>query len=131
MRNQPEPHRSPSQKPAWFELLDSDAPSAQVTKVNKKLPIIAAVVAGGILASGALLAGASAENPTGQRAIAAIDQTTNSPVATAAPTETPADPSVGVPTPGKSWGDDDEGDDHDGRNRHEGGGDRDRDHDDD
>ena len=57
MRNQPESNQSNSKKPEWFELLDGDAPSAQVKKVNKKLPIFAAVVTGAVIASGALFAG--------------------------------------------------------------------------
>jgi hypothetical protein len=145
MRNQPEPQRSESKKPEWFELLDGDAPSAQVTKVNKKLPIIAALVTGGILASGALFAGASAENSTGQSAVAAIDQSVTSPSATASTSadvtaatsssslqnSTPISPSVtnpaaGMQAPGANRGGDDDDDE-----RHERGEGRDRDHDDD
>ena len=148
MRNQPEPKRTESKKPEWFELLDGDAPSAQVSKVNKKLPVIAALVAGAVIASGALFAGASAENPSGQSAVASIDQTTNatsSPTANAndanaATTEpsiqssTPTTPSVtnpagGMQAPGKNHGGD-EDDDHDGRERHERGEGRDHDDDD-
>ena len=78
MRNQSEPSQSQPKKPEWFELLDGDAPSAQVTKVNKKLPVIAAVVTGAVIASGALFAGASAENSTDQSAVASIGQVDNS-----------------------------------------------------
>jgi hypothetical protein len=46
-------------KPGWFELTDGDAPSAQVTKVNKKLPTIAVVVAGAVIATGAFFSHAS------------------------------------------------------------------------
>jgi hypothetical protein len=67
MRNQPEP-----QKPEWFELLDGDAPSAQVAKVDKKLPIIAALVIGAALVSGSLFAGANGGGE--QSAIAATNQ---------------------------------------------------------
>ncbi len=71
MRNQPEP-----QKPEWFELLDGDAPSAQVAKVDKKLPIFAAVVIGAALLSGTVFAGA---NSGGQEsAVAATNQIENS-----------------------------------------------------
>lgn len=46
-------------KPTWFELTDGDAPSAQVTKVNKKLPAIAVLITGAVIASGAFFANAS------------------------------------------------------------------------
>jgi hypothetical protein len=147
MRNQSEPNQSNSKKPEWFELLDGDAPSAQVTKVNKKLPIIAALVTGAVIASGALFAGASAENSSDQSVVASIDQVTNSTsspaasstnanAATSNPTvqgATPTSPSVrnpsaGVQAPGNNRGDDDDYDDDD---RHERGEGRDRDHDDD
>ena len=155
MRNQPEPKRTESKKPEWFELLDGDAPSAQVSKVNKKLPIIAALVTGGIIASGALFAGASAENSTGQSAVASIDQSTESTsVAGSTTTDvtgatsnpsvqstTPNSPSVanpagGMQAPGTNGGGDDDDDDHeedddDDDDRHERGEGRDRDHDDD
>ena len=75
MRNQPEP-----QKPEWFELLDGDAPSAQVAKVDKKLPIIAALVIGAALVSGSLFAGANGGGE--QSAIAATNQVVNATDAT-------------------------------------------------
>ena len=147
MRNQSEPNQSNSKKPEWFELLDGDAPSAQVTKVNKKLPIIAALVTGAVIASGALFAGASAENSTGHSAVASIDQVTNS-TSSPAPSSTDAsaatsnptvqgatstspsvtNPSAGVQAPGNNRGDDDDDDDRHERGE---GRDRDRDHDDD
>lgn len=49
-------------KPEWFQLVDSDAPSAQVNRVDKKLPVIAAVIAGAIIASGTFFASASHES---------------------------------------------------------------------
>ena len=151
MRNQPEPNHSNSKKPEWFELLDGDAPSAQVTKVNKKLPVIAALITGAVIASGALFAGASAENSSDQSAVASIEQTTNatsSPAANATDvnaatsdpsiqSSTPTTPSVtnpagGMQAPGKNYGDDDddEDEDHDGRERRERGEGRDHDDDD-
>jgi hypothetical protein len=75
MRNQPEP-----QKPEWFELLDGDAPSAQVAKVDKKLPIIAALVIGAALVSGSLFA--SANGGGEQSAVAATNQVVNATDAT-------------------------------------------------
>ncbi len=47
------------QKPEWFELVDGDAPSAEVRKVNKKLPAIAVLVTGAVIATGAFFANAS------------------------------------------------------------------------
>ena len=149
MRKQPEANQPKSKKPEWFQLLDGDAPSAQVTKVNKKLPVIAALVTGAVIASGALFAGASAENSTGQSAVASVNQVTNSdsspvantPEANAATTEpsiqgsTPTTPSVknpagGMQAPGANGRDDDYDDDDDDE-RHERGEGRDRDYDDD
>jgi hypothetical protein len=52
------PNTTP-EKPEWFELVDSDAPSAQVVKVNKKLPILAVLVTGAVIATGAFFANAS------------------------------------------------------------------------
>jgi len=49
----------PSGKPAWFQLVDSDAPSAQVSKIDKKLPVMALIVTGVIAVSGTFLATAS------------------------------------------------------------------------
>jgi hypothetical protein len=147
MRNQPEPDQTNSKKPEWFELLDSDAPSAQVTKVDKKLPIIAALVTGAVIASGALFAGASAEDTGNQSSVASIDQSTNStslPDAnstTSDPTvqsTSPGAPSVANPSGGVQAPDDNRGGDHDDEyeddddyERHERGEGRNRDHDDD
>jgi hypothetical protein len=55
------------EKPEWFELADGDAPAAQVKKVNKKLPAIAVVVTGAIIATGAFFANASEESHTGNQ----------------------------------------------------------------
>jgi hypothetical protein len=52
-----------SSKPEWFQLIDSDAPSAQVSKINKKLPVIALIVTGVIAVSGTFFASASDSNP--------------------------------------------------------------------
>lgn len=132
MRNQPEPNQSQPKKPEWFELLDGDAPSAQVIKINKKLPVIAALVAGAVIASGALFSGASAESSTGQSAVASIGQSSNSPTPTSSSSTSAAvanslakDPAVGIQAPGSNVGED--GDDE----RHERGEGRDRDHEDD
>jgi hypothetical protein len=66
-------------KPAWFELADSDALSADVRKVNKKLPAAAVLVSGAILATGAFFASGSStdasaaqvSNPTLATSVAA------------------------------------------------------------
>jgi hypothetical protein len=55
------PNTTP-EKPEWFELTDGDAPSAQVKKVGKKLPAIAVLVTGAVIASGAFFANASEKN---------------------------------------------------------------------
>lgn len=49
-------------KPEWFQLIDSDAPSAQVSKINKKLPLTALIVTGVIALSGTFFATASDSN---------------------------------------------------------------------
>jgi hypothetical protein len=113
-----------SAKPEWFQLVDSDAPSAQVTKVNKKIPAIAAVVAGAIIAGGSFFASTSGESQ-------AVAQTLESNVVTSsAPTQITSTPApvksaIKVPSQGgvkAPTGRDDEGDDD-----HEGRGDSDRD----
>lgn len=48
-----------NKKPEWFELTDGSAPSAQVAKVNKFLPVTAALIAGAVIATGAFFANAS------------------------------------------------------------------------
>jgi hypothetical protein len=52
------PNTSPK-KPAWFALIESDAPSAQVRKVDKKLPAATAFAALAIVASGTFFANGS------------------------------------------------------------------------
>ena len=140
------------QKPTWFELTDGDAPSAQVTKVNKKIPALAVLVTGVVIASGAFFAHASDsesvdENPS-STSINQVDNTTsaNSGLTTeisntqpATPNKSgtviatvkngvqePAQPGMKAPT-GKSH-DDDEDDDHEDRERkgHERGEGRER-----
>lgn len=60
------------EKPEWFELVDGDAPSAQVAKVNKKLPAIAVLVTGALIATGAFFASAS-ENHHDDDRVASVD----------------------------------------------------------
>lgn len=52
------PNTSPK-KPAWFALIESDAPSAQVRKVDKKLPAAIAFAALAIVVSGTFFANSS------------------------------------------------------------------------
>lgn len=69
-------------KPEWFELADNDAASAQVTKVNKKIPAITLLLSGLVIATGAFFASASesdaeAEGLTPQTEVAAVAATDN------------------------------------------------------
>ena len=69
-------------KPEWFELADNDASSAQVTKVNKKIPAITLLLSGLVIATGAFFASASesdaeAEGLTAQTEVAAVAATDN------------------------------------------------------
>jgi hypothetical protein len=133
-------------KPEWFEIAESDNAAAAVTKVDKKLTVLTAVVAGGIIAAGAFFANATespvanAENVS-QVAVAAsttpaLNATT--PSATQAPksalsSATPlaiANPSQGgIQAPSGRGGDDDD-DDERGEHRERGEHHEDRDHED-
>lgn len=73
------------QKPEWFELLDGDAPSAQVARVNKTIPILATVVTGVVLASGAVFAGTTERGNAESHVAVAATSTSPSPAATSAP----------------------------------------------
>lgn len=94
-------------KPAWFRLVDSDAPSAQVSKVDKKLPVIALIVTGVIAVSGTFFATASEQNQvpnnssasTSTNAISDVVETNNGPGATAAATQVNSNSTVNVSSP--------------------------------
>ena len=127
---------SEDKKPDWFELVDGDAPSAQVTKINKKLPAIAILAAGTVVALGSFFSSAT-ESDAHATTSSIQNQSTesqganltseNSVSSSPAPAATINDPSQGgVQAPG--LGGDDEGDDHDFERR---GHDRDDDDDDD
>lgn len=132
-------------KPEWFEIAESDNAAAAVTKVDKKLTVLAAVVAGGIIAAGAFFANASgsptanAENVSPVAAVASATPTTST--TTASPTTSTgiANPSQsGIQAPNGGEDEHDFGDrpdhdgDHEGREHHERGEHHeDRDHDDD
>jgi hypothetical protein len=68
-------------KPEWFQLVDSDAPSAQVRKIDKNLPAIAALVASAIIATGTFIAGASSDQQDMAQVVAA-NETISSPQST-------------------------------------------------
>lgn len=127
-----------SGKPDWFQLVDSDAPSAQVAKVNKKIPAIALIVTGVIAVSGTFFANASNENQVIGSAVSStaaaavsdvVDTNTNatpqasattsnsskvvSVTSTVAPTGAVQNPSQGgVAAPSAGRDDDDEDEDH-------------------
>ena len=143
-----------SGKPEWFQLIDGDAPSAQVSRVNKKLPVIALIVTGVIAVSGTFFASASdSQSPASTSAISdvvdsnstsevtpsartAISNSTvdaTSPVAPANGLQDPAQGGVTAPRGDHEDEDDDHDDDrwgwlpgHDDHERHD-----DEDHDDD
>lgn len=109
-------------KPEWFELINGDAPSAQVTKVNKVLPSIAVLVSGALIATGAFFASASGNQtdtaPVSQATTTPVATPSTTPVATPSATKskvTPTPPVMLPPTGGR----DDEGDDHGGRRGHD------------
>ena len=125
-------------KPEWFELTDKDAPSTQVTKVNKKLPIAAVLITGAVIATGAFFASASENDASAQGVTQTVASSTGSatPATTSSATPNASDsPGIqdptqgGVMAPGTRGGDDD-GDhqwredrghdgDHEGREGHD------------
>jgi hypothetical protein len=131
-------------KPEWFQLVDSDAPSAQVRKIDKKLPSIAALVAGAIIATGSFIAGASNESQDIAQVAVANDATSSSQstpikiaevssavtavVATTAPTTTSlqAPNQGGIKAPTGRNDDDDEDEDDEDEDEERGGRDHDR-----
>jgi len=116
------PNTSPK-KPAWFVLIESDAPSAQVRKVDKKLPAATAFAALAIVASGTFFASGSStsESPAtstlaSSAGVTSVDDSINgSSKAISAKQAAPqavnaiADPSL------NGGGDDDDYDDDDNR----------------
>ncbi len=64
-------------KPEWFQLVDGDAPSAQVRKIDKKLPALAALVAGAIIATGSFIAGASSDQQDMAQVVTAGEKTSS------------------------------------------------------
>ena len=94
---------SQPQKPGWFELVDGDAQSAQVTKVNKTLPAIAVFVTGAVIATGAFFANASentqSSNQSSLASVAAVGNSTATQTADPTSATTPAT-TVGISAPG-------------------------------
>lgn len=124
-----------SGKPAWFQLVDSDATSAQVSKVDKKLPVMALIVTGVIAVSGTFFATASEQGEGINSSSPSVSTNTVSDVvdanASSASTSSagsvnspsnlnvssPADKASGIQNPAQGGitaprGDDDEDDDH-------------------
>jgi hypothetical protein len=115
-------------KPEWFQLVNSDAPSAQVRKIDKKLPAVAAVVAGTIIAMGSFFAQATEESQSNSQVLASTQSAStqadsvevqastttsspkiaNTPIATSAPV---AQQKIQAPTGGGGEDDDDDEDD--------------------
>ena len=67
-------------KPDWFEMTEGGSSSSGIRKVNKKLPLIALLAAGTIIAAGSIFAStnsepiAVAETPTTSQSAAANQQ---------------------------------------------------------
>ena len=67
-------------KPDWFEMTEGDSSSSGIRKVNKKLPLLALLAAGSIIAAGSIFAStnsepiAVAETPTTSQSAAANQQ---------------------------------------------------------
>ena len=124
------PNTSPK-KPAWFVLIESDAPSAQVRKVDKKLPAATAFAALAIVASGTFFANGSSTSQSpaagtlaSSAGVTSVDDSINgSSKAISAKQAAPqsvnaiADPSLngGGDDDGDHDGDDDDYDDDDNR----------------
>lgn len=87
-------------KPAWFQLVDSDAPSAQVSKVDKKLPVIALIVTGVIAVSGTFFASASDSNPSvSANVISDVVDTNNTSESSSSATPVNSNSTVNVSSP--------------------------------
>ena len=67
-------------KPDWFEMTEGDSSSSGIRKVNKKLPLIALLAAGSIIAAGSIFASTNSEptavakTPTTSQSAAANQQ---------------------------------------------------------
>ena len=122
---------SEDKKPDWFELVDGDAPSAQVTKINKKLPAIAILAAGTVVALGSFFSSAtetdaqaissntaSSSAPTQvttSSAPVATEPTPQNPKKAIAAINNPSQGGVQAPGLGSDNDDDDDEDEHERR----------------
>ena len=115
------PNTTP-EKPEWFELADAETSPVQVTKANKKLPAIAVLITGAVIATGAFFANASEGKSGDDQAIASVSSS-NTNLSSPADSETPQLPTppksstpgknkIGVPAPGGLNGDHEDGDGH-------------------
>jgi hypothetical protein len=78
------PNTSPT-KPAWFSLIEDSAPSAQVRKVDKKLPAATAIVALAMVAFGGFSASGSMNFDSSNKVISTEVAQTTSATATTSP----------------------------------------------
>jgi hypothetical protein len=72
------PNTTP-EKPEWFELAEDAAPAPEIKKVSKKLPAIAVLITGAVIATGAFFANASEGKVVDDQAsFGAVDPSQNS-----------------------------------------------------
>lgn len=62
-----------SNKPEWFQIADSDNANAPELKASKRLPAVAVLVTGAVIATGAFFASASEKESVGGSAVAQVD----------------------------------------------------------
>ena len=100
MTNEKKVSKQSAGKPAWFRLVDNDAPSAQVSKVDKKLPLIALVVTGVIAVSGTFFASASDSNaPLNTNAISDVVGNNSTSVVTQSEAPASSNSTINVSSP--------------------------------
>jgi hypothetical protein len=93
------PNTSPK-KPDWFALIENSAPSAQVRKVDKKLPAATAIVALAIVAFGTFFANGSINfdsSPTSNMASTSMSTVASGEVAQTAVATTATSPATQTP----------------------------------
>jgi len=113
------PNTSPK-KPAWFVLIESDAPSAQVRKVDKKLPAATAFAALAIVASGTFFASGSStsESPAtstlaSSAGVTSVDDSINGSSKAISAKQAAPQAVNAIADPSLNGGGDDDGDDDD------------------
>jgi hypothetical protein len=106
---------SQNQKPEWMELAESDAPATEIRKTSKKLPAIAVLVTGAVIATGAFLANASeSKNSQSGNPVGNFQPGNGGPTLSNSDTSTPNGmkaPGIGNPD-GDGRGPDGDGDHH-------------------